>query len=92
MWLCIIFYKCIEETLENELWKKDKQMHPLGQAIWGHIWNYTVEESQTTAKQHNVNTVHNMGGGGGEYRSTSGNCIMDSDVKGVGIRIRIHIR
>ena len=63
MWLCIIFYKCIEETLENELWKKDKQMHPLGQAIWGHIWNYTVEESQTTAKQHNVNTVHNMGGG-----------------------------
>ena len=42
-------------------------------------------------------SVSVTGGGGGEfrtikYRSTSGNCIMDSDVKGVGIRIRIHIR
>ena len=54
MWLYIALCKCFDDTFKNAQWRKKKNatnvtMHPLRQAIWEHIWQHTVEKSQTSA-------------------------------------------
>ena len=56
--LCVLSCKQFEETFEITQWRKVKQMqtlqcivtmHPLKQAIWGHIWKHTLETNRTNA-------------------------------------------